>query len=87
MCTRYNNTGHTVPAGSAFAPTMRDDTIANAHTTIKLIATGVLQNSSQIIKEEESCFFPPLDSSPILLYFVHASVEHSLEPAAWERRK
>ena len=71
VCARYNNTGHPVPTGSEFAPRMREDTIANAHTTIKLIATGVLQNSSQIIKEEESCFFHPLPPRlfPILALF------------------
>lgn len=60
VCTCYNNVGHTVPAGPEFAPMMLSwDTIANVHTTIKSIATDMLQNSSQTIKEEESCFFPP----------------------------
>lgn len=36
----------TATAGSEFAPMVRDDTIANVHTTIKSIATGELQNSS-----------------------------------------
>lgn len=60
MCTCYNNAGYIATAGSEFAPMIRDDAIANVHTTIKLLATGALQNSSRIIKEEESCFFPPL---------------------------
>lgn len=58
VCTCYNSFGHTVTAGSGFAPMIRDDTTANVHTTIRSIATGVLQNSSQITKEEENDFFP-----------------------------
>lgn len=87
LCTCYNSFGHAATAGSGFAPMIRDDTTANVHTTIRSIATGVLQNSSQITKEEENDFFPPFYCSPFLHWFTPSPVEHNLQPAAWEHGK
>lgn len=55
--------------GFGFGTMIQGNAMAHVHTTIKTLATSVLQNSTQIVKEEERCFFP-FHSSPFLNCFV-----------------
>jgi hypothetical protein len=55
--------------------------MANAYTTIKSTATSMLQNYTQIVKEEERHFYP-FYSSLLLNCFMPSPMAHGLETAA-----